>query len=617
MDGRVVAVDTECTGPDFAHGCAPFLVSAVDLEGHVSLWRWNVDPVSRRVLYDKAGIESLYHFLLGFETFVFHNAAFDIKALCAIHPKFLDLFLSRNIEDTMLAAHVLNSQFTKSLKELSVFYLGIPPTDENELEEAVKACRKEADTWCIARAGMKQAPLVTGKLYKMDSWIPRQLAAQRNLPKSHPWWDVAENYAASDVRRTMGLFKLFRQAFARYDEQLYKNYQAEIALVPVIVKMEQEGVSLRYRALCRMAQKFRKEASELETEFRRLTRVENINSTKRLGDYFFNHCKLRPTKVTKTGKGSLDEESLRELFEHNQESPFARHLDLLIRYRRVVTGLRYLTQYYKAAVHSGRGRWVIHTNYNQVGTDTTRMSSSRPNLQNIGKDSEYNLREAFGPSPGYVWYAYDYSQLQLRIFAAASGDIYMQEAFEKGYDFHTYVAQRIFNTSRPTDLERRVAKNINFGLIFGAGAEKINRMSGMEDAYGEFVKAFPSVHRFMRSVIEQVRLRGYVCTLGGYNLVVPLDKPYVGVCYIVQGTEGEIVKRAMVESHKYLAGRGTLILQIHDELVFQFRRGQDTMEILRGLKDILEAAGTAVGVRTPVSVKRITGSFAKGEEITL
>lgn len=234
------------------------------------------------------------------------------------------------------------------------------------------------------------------------------------------------------------------------------------------------------------------------------------------------------------------------------------------------------------------------------------------------KVRKLNLRTVFGPRRGRQWIAIDYSQLQLRIFAFLSQEQSLQDAFDAGWDFHTFVACRIFNTDNPSDLQRRIAKNVNFALIFGAGQAKVDATAGMPGAYDLFRSQFPSVDRYMSSLIRQTRRTGVVWTAGGYPLRIPKDRAYACVNYAVQGTEGDIVKDALHKTHSFIRNDEQyndvrLILTVHDELLFE--SPTSVQFPVDPICEIMENAGLALGMTTPVEASLIRKSWDAKEDV--
>lgn len=249
----------------------------------------------------------------------------------------------------------------------------------------------------------------------------------------------------------------------------------------------------------------------------------------------------------------------------------------------------------------------------------------------LGKmmEDDYKIRQVFGPTPGRIWLDLDYDQLQLRIFAYVSGEERLIKAFDEGWDAHNFVACQIYKTDKPNKLQRRVAKSINFGFIFGAKEKKITAVAGDSSVWRTVNQLFPNAVRFLETTGEETSRKGYV-DIGGYRLYVPKDlnsgyaKGYTGVCYKVQGLEGLIVKRAMVYWHKYLrdlckrnhsANFSFLTLQVHDELIADFKNQprEDLLKYGQQLRRLMERAGSDYGVKTPANVEIVATSWDKSE----
>jgi DNA polymerase-1 len=264
------------------------------------------------------------------------------------------------------------------------------------------------------------------------------------------------------------------------------------------------------------------------------------------------------------------------------------------------------------------------------------MSAKNPPLQTVSKatnpfEDEFDditalleesppLRSVFGPQQGRWWLCNDYSQLQLRIFAVVTDEQDMVEAFKRGWDAHDYTARKIFNLKdnvNPSTGQRRIAKNVNFGFIFGASPKKIETTAGMPGLWDTVCAMFPNAHDFIEYQKELLKKGEPVRTLGGYPLDVPMKEvkwkatqekaAHAAVCYIVQGSEGEIVKRAMRKCDDYLSSEypvGHLVLQVHDELDFDMPARFPKKHGLR-LKGLMEEAALEYGVVAPV----VPGSY--------
>jgi DNA polymerase family A len=270
----------------------------------------------------------------------------------------------------------------------------------------------------------------------------------------------------------------------------------------------------------------------------------------------------------------------------------------------------------------GKDLYLFPT-FNPVGITLTRFSSRNPNGQNVSKKPHIPLRKLFQPAPGRVWVCIDYSQLELRLFAAASGDESLTDAFRKGYDFHTFTACGMYgyNIEHPSEIPshlRRVAKNVNFGIVYGAGPAKIALTSGDSEAYEKYSKQFPKARQYMDAVIRGVERTGSVHTLYGYELRVYPEPAYKGVNYVVQGTAGELVKRAMTALYfdpdtPLDWDRCRLVLNVHDELVFDL---EDDADYLNQTVPVLMRKMTAAGLPycTPVDAKLCRVSWGEEED---
>lgn len=623
-----LAIDTETTGPDLFHGCRPFLVTACDEEGRLLYWQASrVDPFTRTPVWGRRTLARLKQTLKEYEEFVFHNADFDLRALSLLDPTLTDLVLQREVHDTVLSNHVLRSRESRKLKDLGVAYLGILDDDESLLQKIVIKARSQAKKlgWRIAEKGDPHFPLLDKEFVYCDYWLPGEL--YRQFPDKYPeeWQDAALTYGLRDVERTILLYLNHQDELKA--EGLQAPYERERRLIPIIYHTENRGLTLHEANLQADLKRHEEEARKHERKAIRLFPGLNLDSYPQLSKVLYHDLGLPVIKHGKTGP-STDAETL-ETLAKTAKGKARKFLLSILTSKKHKTACRYESLYQRGSIRFPDGSLRLCASLDQTGTGTTRFSCRNPNTQNIGKGDEWEeegkavkdfvLRDVFGPYKGRIWYPCDYSQLQLRIFAVASQEKSLIQAFRDGWDFHRYVACRIFKTDKPTELQRRVAKNVNFGLIFGAGARKINATAGIDGAYDMFAHQFPNVASYMDRVIAQVRRKGYVTTLGGYRLQVPREKAYAGVCYIVQGTEGDIVKNAMIDCYEYLtsiqkAGYDPYIaMQIHDELLFDFPIADNDLALSR-LKTIMERAATNLGIEAPVEVSVVREKWSVKED---
>jgi DNA polymerase-1 len=508
--------------------------------------------------------------------------------------------------------------------------------DEEELDKLVKKARPVAKKlgWAVAALANPHPTLIGMRKnpHKADFWVPYQLVrlhpdnnfVTANKAKLET---VCQTYAVNDAVRTAGLYILFQNSLsAKQKEQV----ELHLAYLPVIRAVQSRGLGILKDGLMKSEAQLVKLRHAITKKLQTIAEDAEFlpTSQKQLSKALYTKLNAPVHKTTKTGP-STDKETLFAIKSSTEPgSAVNTFVSDVLHLRKVSTALGYLSSY-KALEINGRLYPSIHPH----GTKTTRVSSSDPNLQNVSKQDDkeladtneetgINLRGIFGPSKDYTWYAMDYDQLQLRIFAYAAGSSRLIEQFEAGYDFHTYVASKLFDTKEPTTIQRRAAKYVNFGIIFGAGESRIDHMTGIPGAYRAFSRQFPEVPKFIHRCIQQVERHGFVETMGGYRLHVPLELAYKGANMVVQGTEGEMVKEAMLRCERYLNHvnqKGvSLLMQVHDELLFEFpinRVGNNhTLKVLSGL---MEDAGTELGMKTPVGVKHHPRTWATGTELEI
>jgi len=596
-----LALDTETTGIHIMHGCKPFLVSTCTNGMEVKCWEWDVNPNTREPKVPHEDIEELNWLVqdLGY-VIVFHNAKFDIRALHSIGVIVPRPF---RILDTQLASHVCNSLESHKLKDLAAKYLDIPASDEEDLIKATHAARRvgKAKDWNLGKKFNGKAEV------KADYWMSRAVDKRSK---------VCRKYAELDAVRTIRLMQMYGEVFENHPE-LIKPFQRELDLLPVIYDMETVGMSISKSTTNSLLAQY-ESRSEIQERICQSIVPINIRSPKQLQEVLYTPFgnkgfNLSCQEHTDTGQPATNQAALEGLSEScsGRSRRFLRHL---LQYRANQSGVRYLKNYSQAELNG-----KLYPSFHQTGTNTTRLASSDPNAQNVSKSSKLPLRKVFGPKKGKTWVAIDYSQLELRLFAFISGEQSLIQSFEDGHDFHEFVATKIFNKPPQTITkeERRVAKNTNFSIIFGASSRKVNLTAGIPNAHELFANQFPNVKSFLETTIRQVQKDGYVKTLFGYQLIVPPEDQYKGVSYRVQGSAGDIIKNAMIKIkrsgllEKY---KCNIIAQIHDELVFEFD-GKPTKRQVRDLKGLMEEAGSDLGVCTPTDAEIIETNWAQGKSL--
>lgn len=393
----------------------------------------------------------------------------------------------------------------------------------------------------------------------------------------------AAPYAAEDADITL---KLHQMLYPRMDDRLKSVFHdIEMPLVTVLADMERHGVLIDTDILAKQGKRLTSEMHTLQEEAWALAgKSFNLNSPKQLQAVLFDDLKLPVLSKTPTGQPSTAESALQELaFEYRLPA-------VILRYR----GLSKLVSTYIEAlprrIHPDTRR--VHTSYNQAVAATGRLSSSEPNLQNIPIRSEEGrmIRQAFIAPHDHVLMAADYSQIELRIMAHLSNDRALKHAFEQGWDIHAATAAELFDVSLQavTHEQRRRAKAVNFGLIYGMSAFGLAKQIGVtrEDAQSYidiYFERYPGVLDYMERTRKQAHDDGYVETLFGRRLYLPeintknimrqKAAERTAINAPMQGTAADIIKKAMLAFHAWQTGetrlKAHMIMQVHDELVFE------------------------------------------------
>ncbi|OFQ20460.1 MULTISPECIES: DNA polymerase I [Haemophilus] len=447
--------------------------------------------------------------------------------------------------DTMLESYVLNSTGRHNMDDLAKRYLGHQTISFEE----------------IAGKGKNQLTF---------NQIPLEQAAE---------------YAAEDADVTMKLQQVLWEKLSKEPslEKLFKKM--ELPLLGVLSRMERRGVLIDSDALFLQSNEIANRLSELEEQAYVLAgQLFNLASTKQLQEILFDKLGLPVIQKTPKGAPSTNEEVLEELaFSH--ELP-----KVLVEHRGLSKLKSTYTDKLPQMVNPQTGR--VHTSYHQAVTATGRLSSSDPNLQNIPIRNEEGrrIRQAFIAREGFTIVAADYSQIELRIMAHLSQDQGLINAFSQGKDIHRSTAAEIFGVAldEVTSEQRRNAKAINFGLIYGMSAFGLSRQLGIGRADAQsymdlYFKRYPGVQTFMHDIREKAKTQGYVETLFGRRLYLPdinssngmrrKAAERVAINAPMQGTAADIIKRAMIQLDQKLQNDPdiAMIMQVHDELVFEVR----------------------------------------------
>ncbi|MBP5978605.1 MAG: DNA polymerase I [Halomonas sp.] len=502
------------------------------------------------------------------------NLKYDISVLANY-----DIIVAGPLADTMLASYVLNSTATRhDMDSLALKYLGEKTISFEE----------------IAGKGAKQLTF-------------NQIALEQAVP-----------YACEDVDITLRLYDVLRPLVESEGRLAEVLDRLELPLIKVISRIERNGVAIDAERLHQQSQQLDKRIRELEQKaFELAGREFNLGSPKQLGEILFNEQKIPVIKKTPKGAPSTAEAVLEELA---LDYPLPK---VIMEHR----GLSKLKSTYtdKLPKLINKQSKRVHTSYHQAVTATGRLSSSDPNLQNIPIRTEEGrkIRQAFIARPGYKIVAADYSQIELRIMAHLSEDKGLLEAFAEGRDIHTATAAEVFGTAldKVSNDQRRSAKAINFGLIYGMSAWGLARQLRIDRSQAQtyidrYFDRYPGVARYMERIRTQAAEDGFVETVLGRRLYLPeihsqnrnrrQGAERTAINAPMQGTAADIIKQAMIDVDAWLAdGKfdALMVMQVHDELVFEVKEDQ-VEEFMREVQARMQAAAA---LKVPLIVEAESG----------
>ncbi len=510
--------------------------------------------------FESDTIEKIGH-NLKYDLHVLHNYGMEVKG-----PLF----------DTMIAHYLIQPESKQSMDFLSEYYLKYQPVSIETL---------------IGKKGKNQGSM-------------------RDIPVN----EVC-NYACEDADITFQLKKIIEPQIQK-DHLKELFYQLEMPLVPVLQKMEREGIAIDVLALQEYSKKLEIESKELEIEIKAIAGVDfNLDSPKQLGEVLFDTMKINSkAKKTKTGQYQTSEDALEQ---YRNDHPI---IGKILEYRQN----KKLKSTYVDPLPLLRDQKDnrVHTSYMQTVTSTGRLSSNNPNLQNIpirtSKGKE--IRRSFiARNTDFQLMAADYSQIELRIIAALSQDPTMVNDFKKGIDIHTATASKVFQVALEdvTKDQRSAAKAVNFGIIYGQSAFGLSQTLGIPRGEAKaiidsYFEQYSTIKSFMDQLVNNAREAGYVETIMNRRRYLPdinssnaIVRGYAernAVNAPIQGSAADIIKLAMIAVEKAMNAQqlhSKLLLQVHDELVFDVHNSEK--EIMQQL--VKEAMENAVKLVVPMEVE--------------
>ena len=429
--------------------------------------------------------------------------------------------------------------------------------------------------------------------------------------------DKATEYAAEDADLTLRLWRVLKSRLPA--ERMTTVYETlERPMVETLARMEQRGIRIDKAILSRLSGEFAQSMARLEAEiYQQADQTFNLGSPKQVGDILFGKMGLPGATKTATGAWSTSARVLDDLAE--QGNPFAR---LILDWRQVSK----LKQTYTDAlpVFADPGTDRVHTSYQLAATTTGRLSSSDPNLQNIPVRNEAGrkIRTAFVAAPGHALLSADYSQIELRLLAHIADLPQLKQAFADGLDIHAMTASEMFGVpvaGMPAEVRRR-AKAINFGIIYGISSFGLANQLGIgREEAGAYIRTyferFPGIRDYMDSTKKTARAQGFVTTLFGrrchYPRITasnPSERAFnerAAINAPIQGSAADIIRRAMVRMDAALAAEALaarMLLQVHDELVFEVPAEEVERTIPVVQRVMVEAPHPAVALSVPLQV---------------
>ena len=480
------------------------------------------------------------------KTWIGHNIKYDMLIL-----KWYGFELAGDVFDSMLAHFVIEPDGKNGMDALSEKYLGYEPVHIEEL-------------------------------------IGKKGKGQGNMRDVEP--EKIKDYAAEDADITLQLKNIFIPKLKEKEvEKVF--YEVDNPLVKVLTAMEFEGIKIDEGFLNNYSKELEKEAKEAEESVYKQAGVRfNLASPKQLGEVLFDKMQIDPkAKKTKTGQYATGEDVLLKLASKNKI------VDDILSFREFTKLKSTYVDALPLMINKKTGR--VHTSYAQAVAVTGRLSSNNPNLQNIPVRTERGreIRKAFIPrDKDHILVSADYSQIELRIVAAISGDVNMCDAFRTGKDIHTATAAKVFNVAEKevTKEMRYKAKSVNFGIIYGQGAFGLAENLGIsrtdaKEIIDNYKKQFPNIQKYMDDTIHFAQEYDYVQTLMGRkrwlrdihsaNFTVRAFAERNAINSPIQGTAADMIKMAMIKIHhefKKHKFKSKMLLQVHDELVFDAHRSE-------------------------------------------
>ena len=674
----MLSIDTETTGRDLHHGANVYLVTTSDQSECTTHWEWFVNPETRQAEVNEKDLGEIFEEISKADRFIFQNSRFDIRGLTNLFETYGWSFSwdwSRT-EDTLIAGHLLASNQPHDLATMVMVYTGLNifPLEESlnvEIQEARKIAQRKFPNWALAKKGLPCMPSAEQKVWKSDAWLCRLLAKTLMLPESHPWWTVTSDYANGDSFSTMKLWSVLEEHLKQMN--LWKIYRARMEALPAIYSIEGFGATYNKRRMDELDQVYSEESRQLEQRCIRISngtldKLPKSGASNKLKTVLFNQFGLTTNRRTPKGQLSVDKFTIEDwLLSLSPKKPPHIFLSALRAFRKRQNVLSFFNSYRKFGLPTFDDDWYrLYFSLNPVGTDTLRFTSSKPNSQQFSKQEiaaflrkkwGHSVRWILGPAPGREWWSCDAKNIELRIPAYEANEKEMVDLFERSEEppYYGSVHLLMFDVLHPEkfaeygaackekfeDTWYQWVKNGDFAVQYGSIEESgtADRAYHVPGAFQKIKQRFRAIHGpggLNSRMILQANNHGYVETIPdssidperGYPLYCKRSKwgqvkPTIPLNYHVQGTAMWWMMMAMIRCHRQLEKwraegfDGYMVMQVHDELVFDFPAGGvENIWRIKELMALMEEGGQYIGIPIPVSCKYHDSTWEKGISIS-
>lgn len=653
--GGCISLDSEVTGLDLWHGAKPFFVTICNENNQILYYEWNVNVKTREPIIPDEDIFSLRKMISDASQIIMHNSKFDVRALQTI---ILDLEWDwSKTHDTLAASHVLQSNQPKDLTTLTREYLHknilrYEKKLEKTVKEATKIAKKYYPSWRIANRNLTEMPSAKQKVWKFDTWLPREVALKQGYLPNHYFYTDLATYANKDSECTFAIWHCMKYELEKRD--LWKHYLFQMESVRIAYEMETRGLTFSQERQSRLSTKYHKTSTRLKRECVSIAEKLGYEITlpkKGMNDslrkFFIEGLKLPPV-YNKKKKQTFDKKEAMPYYLKilDQDSLAHKFIQCHVDKSNYDTSIAYMRDYLKYGIkETGSDTYLLHPNLNPVGSKTTRWTHKNPNSANISTqedDEGRSLRFIFGPKEGREWWSFDAKNIERRIPDYESGEQSLIDLYEKSDEppfygsFHILMFSILWEDIWSDAIKKvgikeaaeyckkehkqvyKRTKNFDFAVQYGSGEANADLTAGKQGAFRLMGQRLTKLNILNKNLIAFAQKNGYVETLPLRN--VGWDKGYPLLCtktesgsilttvplsYHVQGSAMLLTCNGMHKVDEQLrewrnhGWDAFITMQIHDEIVIDAPRQanpkenprQSNLGRMRVIQQILESGG--------------------------